>query len=92
MRVKKPASRTRATSLDESLRAANLSEILFEFHKVGSYVRVVAIDPRTGIEVTTVGPTRYGVEMLKRTAARKLAYVIKNKKGMAAPGKRGILA
>ena len=92
MRVRKRNSGRRAIPLDENLREANLAEILFEFHRVGSYVRIVAIDPKTGVEVTTVGPQRYGVEMLKRAAAQKLAYVIKNKKGMAAPNRRGILA
>ena len=88
----KVASRGKGSAFSRALQEANLSEILFEFHKSGNYVRVVAIDPKSGVEVTMVGSVRYGAETLKRNAARKLAYVILNKKGMAAPGKGGILA
>lgn len=52
------------------------SEVLFEFQRIGQAVRVVAIDPASGTEVTMVGDARYGIESLKRAAARKLAYVI----------------
>lgn len=56
-------------------------EILFEIHpSAGRAVRVVAIDPVTGTEVVMVGDNRVSNEMLKRTAARKLLYVLgKNK-------------
>ncbi len=56
-------------------------EVLFEFHpSSGRAVRVVAIDPVTGTEVVMVGDRRMSDEMLKRTAARKLFYVLdKNK-------------
>jgi len=53
-----------------------LREVLFEFHQVGKAVRVIAIDPRTGIEITMVGASNYSQEMLKRLAIRKLRYVI----------------
>ncbi len=53
-----------------------LQEVLFEFHQVGKAVRVVAIDPRTGIEITMVGASNYGKEALKRRAIQKLRYVI----------------
>ncbi len=54
----------------------HLPEVLFEFRSVGRFVRVAAIDPITGIEVTMVGDVTYGEEMLKRIATRKLKYVI----------------
>lgn len=54
----------------------HLPEVLFEFRRVGKVVRVNAIDPKTGIEVSMVGDMRYGTETLKRLAARKLAYVL----------------
>jgi hypothetical protein len=57
-----------------------LREILFEFHQVGKSVRVSAIDPRTGIEVSMVGEPKYGKEALKRLATRKLRYVIAKKR------------
>jgi len=53
-----------------------LTEVLFEFRPVGNVVRVAAIDPRTGVEVTMVGAPGYSEAHLKRLAARKLARVI----------------
>lgn len=54
----------------------HLSEVLFEFHHVGSYVRVIAIDARTNTEITMVGDPSVGERVLKNTAMRKLKYVI----------------
>jgi len=56
-----------------------LSEVLFEFRRVGNSVRVVAVDPVTNTEITMVGAPGCGEETLKRLAARKLAYVISKK-------------
>lgn len=61
-------------------------EILFEMVRVGAYVRVCAIDARTGREVTMVGDPSKGVEVLKHFAARKLAYVMKKEAGAPEPG------
>jgi len=59
----------------------NLREVLFEFYHTGSRsIRVVAIDPVSGTEVTMVGDARQGEERLKQVAARKLAYVIAKKR------------
>jgi len=57
-------------------------EVLFEFYPSGGRsVRVVAIDALSGTEVVMIGDNRVGEAMLKRTAARKLLYVLnKNKK------------
>jgi hypothetical protein len=55
---------------------ANMLEVLFEMRRVGNSVRVNAIDPATNIEVTIIGDPRFGEEALKRTAMRKLTYVI----------------
>ncbi len=51
-------------------------EVLYEFRPMGRFVKVCAIDARTGMEVTMVGDSRYGDAILKRIARRKLAYVI----------------
>ena len=64
-----------------------LREVLFEFHRVGSVVKVSAIDPVTAIEVSIVGDPRHGKEILKRTAIRKLKYVIAKRLG-ASDGRR----
>lgn len=55
-------------------------EVLFEFHHQGRNLRIVAIDPDTGTEITMVGAPGYGEETLKRLAARKLAYVLAKKR------------
>ncbi len=54
----------------------SLNEVLIEFRPRGKYVRVAAIDPVSGTEVTMVGDSRQSEEVLKRTAARKLLYVM----------------
>ena len=51
-------------------------EIIFEFHQVGKAVKVSAIDVQTGVEVAIVGDPGAGDETLKRTALRKLEYVL----------------
>ncbi len=66
-----------------------LSEVLFEFHRIGNYVRVSAIDTRTNTEVQIVGATGYNQEMLKRVALRKLKYVLAKKRGAGQDGGRG---
>lgn len=53
-----------------------LREVLFEFNRIGNYVRVSAIDTRTNTEITMVGDAKVGDAYLKSTALRKLRYVI----------------
>lgn len=50
-------------------------EVLFEFQRVGSYMKVTAIDPHTGDEVSVAGPVSGSTELLKRTAISKLRFV-----------------
>ena len=57
-----------------------LHEVLYEFVSVGRFLRVNAIDPRTGIEVSMIADPRYGETLIKRLAARKLAYVISKRR------------
>ncbi|EJW10807.1 hypothetical protein A33M_4040 [Rhodovulum sp. PH10] len=47
-------------------------EILFEMTVVGQYVKVVAIDALTGIEVSITGPAAAPRGELRRIAMRKL--------------------
>ncbi len=51
--------------------------VLLEFIRVGNYVKVSAVDERTGTEVSIVGDPSRGTEALKRTAIRKLEYVMR---------------
>jgi hypothetical protein len=56
-------------------------EVLFEMRRAGKNgVRVAAMDPVTHTEVTMIGDIRYGEELLKRMAARKLLYVLNKKR------------
>ena len=79
-----PSNKGRKSSLPEGL-----TEVLFEFRPVGKILRVIALDPKTGIEVIMVADPRYGEEAIKRLAARKLAYVISKKKAIQSGGNGG---
>lgn len=47
-------------------------EVLFEFRQVGAAVRVAAIDPKSGVEVTVMGPAGASRADLQRLALTKL--------------------
>jgi hypothetical protein len=55
-------------------------EILLEIRRIGKNLRVVAIDPSTGTEIIMVAPLYATRTVIKKNAARKLAYVIAKKK------------
>ncbi len=61
----------------------HLPEVLIEMRRVGNSIRVAAIDPVSGTEVTMVAPHNANISDIKRIAARKLAYVIEKKKKAA---------
>ena len=63
-------------------------EIYLEFHRVGDYVKVSAIDAATNLEVSIVGSTRTTQQQLTRVAVRKLEYVL-NKRRQAEESKPG---
>lgn len=54
-------------------------EVLLEFHQVGDYVRVAAIDPVSNVEVTMVGASGTSEQDLTRLAVRKLEYVMRKR-------------
>ena len=62
--------------------------IIIEFHRVGAYVKVSAVDPRSLTEVCIVGDPAAGEAALTRAAIRKLEYVLARKSGGAAPARR----
>ena len=51
-------------------------QVLFEFVRVGAYMKVSAIDTLTNTEVSIVGPPSAGEAMLKATVLKKLEYVM----------------
>ena len=60
-------------------------EIIFEFQRVGGYVKVSAVDTLTSAEVSIVGPPSAGQVQLERLAAKKLEYVLR-KRAAGQPG------
>ncbi len=66
-----------------------LKQVLFEFVRVGHVVKVNAIDPETGIEVSMVGDAKASSETLKRLAARKLEYVLAKRRAEGGRGTDG---
>ena len=55
------------------------SEYIVEFKPQGRYVRVTAIDPKTGLEVVIVGDARESQQVLTRNAVNKLEFMLKKK-------------
>ena len=53
-----------------------LGEVLLEFVPQGRFVKVIAIDPVSRVEVSVVGDRMSGPETLKRVAVNKLKYVL----------------
>ncbi len=72
-----------------------LPEVLFEMQPNGRFIRVTAIDPRSGVEVVSVCDATYPIEMIKRLAARKLKFVLRKRRRQSAAGRasgpRGIV-
>jgi hypothetical protein len=52
-------------------------DALFEFHRIGAFVKVTAIDTETGIEVSIVGPSNGGDALLRANALRKLEAALR---------------
>ncbi|UDF02419.1 hypothetical protein [Asticcacaulis sp. AND118] len=48
-----------------------MSEFLLELHRNGAYLKVIAVDPVSGEEVSTVGPAS-DPQAVKRLAVQKL--------------------
>jgi len=52
-------------------------EILMEIQRIGTAVRVSAIDAETGTEVVFQAPASTGNAELRELAVKKMAYVLK---------------
>jgi hypothetical protein len=66
-------------------------DVIIEFHQVGAYVKVSAIDTATYTEVSIVGDPSRSEDALKRAAVRRLEYVLDRDRKAATPP-RGRLA
>ncbi len=73
-----------------SLPPGRTKEYLLEFITSGNSVKVSAIDPETGVEVSIVGPLDGGEELLTQTAVNKLKYVLRKRQAEAEKTRRGI--
>ncbi len=51
-------------------------DVIIEFHQVGAFVKVSAVDTVTYTEVSIVGDPARSEAALKRAAIRKLEYVL----------------
>ncbi|MGB0575285.1 MAG: DUF6898 family protein [Alphaproteobacteria bacterium] len=52
------------------------NEVIIEILQVGNAVKVIAVDAKTGLEVSIVGSPSMSEEMLKRNAFMKLNYML----------------
>ena len=54
-------------------------DVLLEFLRLGATVKVTAIDPKSLVEVSIVGPSNAGEAALRRAAIDKLRYVLRRR-------------
>ena len=54
-------------------------EIIIEFHPVGVYVKVSAMDTETLTEISVQGSLSVPQNILKKNALKRLEYVLKKK-------------
>lgn len=55
----------------------NDKEYLIEYTTVGNAVKITAMDPETGIEVSTMGPSYMSRDLMAKAAINKLEYKIR---------------
>ena len=60
-------------------------EVIFEFRRVGAFVKASAIDVASGVEVSITGPANADQSTLRRAALAKLAWAMRRRR-VAAPG------
>jgi len=72
-------------------KGSSLSEdgYIIEFHQVGSYVKVSAIDPVTLTEISIPVPANLTQAQAAQAAVRRLKYVLARRNGMSADGTAG---
>ena len=61
------------------MKDASGKEVLIEIYQVGNSVKVSAVDPETGVEVSIVGSPTAGEEILKWTAINKRKFVLRKR-------------
>ena len=61
------------------MNARRRGAVLFEFIRIGAYVKVIAVDELSGTEVSLVGDPSRSSNYLKRIAMQKLLRVMERK-------------
>ncbi len=56
-----------------------MAEVLFEYVRMGTSVKVTAIEPETGTEAVVVVPADLPEVQMRARAMQKLLYVLKKK-------------
>ncbi len=54
-------------------------EVLVEFQQIGNAVKVTAMDTKSMVEVSIMGPATAGEDILKRNVINNLNYVFSKK-------------
>lgn len=54
-------------------------EVIVEFHPIGMYMKVSAMDVKTLTEVSIQGPSTAPEQTLKNNALKRLEYVLRKK-------------
>ncbi|MGE0844852.1 MAG: hypothetical protein AB7L41_01195 [Flavobacteriaceae bacterium] len=57
-----------------------MGQVYFEFRRIGSSMRVAAVDAATGVEVQVVGPANASQRDLERLALAKLKLRLEREK------------
>ncbi len=53
------------------------NDFILEFIAMGNSVKVTCVDPKTGREVSTIGPANAPRSQLSQAAVNKMLYVLK---------------
>lgn len=56
------------------------NDFIIEFISMGNSVKVTCVDPKTGREVSTIGPANLPRNQLSQAAVNKMLYVLKKEK------------
>ena len=53
--------------------------VIFEFHSIGQYIKVIALDEKSLTEISIQGPKGTPERLLKQNALKRLKYVLEKK-------------
>ena len=56
-----------------------MAEVLFEYIRQGTSVKVTAIEPETGIEAVVIVPANLSESQMQMKALQKLRYIMQKK-------------